>query len=457
VDGALSLSRKTEYCQWQQLSQQRCNTCTRTVRAKDGSTSSESYSCDCVTHYSYIKSWFSYRINSLLFDQPAAHYNPQRDPYPSSQIVASSGALFGVKGSEVSAVVGPELLANVRAPFRHIDWTFGSHANRHSWWSGWWGKDRSIYEPISNLGATVSAPAAIRDHFSYVGQGGYFFSPYEVSRSEFLLRAFGQYLEGSILDWQIGDLMPSCTAGDIRVSYSAQAPKSISVIAEAASAPVVRDGGRLVVPLRAHPTSVGLPVGLVHGGRATPDAMLNSEVSDSSRRSLLPRFIVALWALAASRLLGVAITGSDLASDFRRSWFPMALSLWLFMLGLIWTYLWDPIDVVSSVFLILALSISKWASGNTPPAFVRPGLRAAWCMLARWANLSPEWRIEDGYVGVPVSSFDEPHAQGQGEPRGNDDGASWRSIDEQKLMSKGSSSYPVATPVNSWTSHEAWR
>ena len=37
--------------------------------------------------------------------------------------------------------------------------------------------------------------------------------------SERLFRAAVQYLEGSLLDIQLGDFLPSCQAGDIRVHY----------------------------------------------------------------------------------------------------------------------------------------------------------------------------------------------------------------------------------------------
>jgi hypothetical protein len=36
IPGALVLRRNCEYCQWQEVQSQRCNTCTRTVTAKDG-------------------------------------------------------------------------------------------------------------------------------------------------------------------------------------------------------------------------------------------------------------------------------------------------------------------------------------------------------------------------------------------------------------------------------------
>ena len=93
VPGALVLRRNAEYCQWQELQSQRCDTCTRTVKAKDGSSKEESYQCDCVRQYDYVKAWRSYRIQSLIFDQPGAHHNPQRDPMPSRTFVDGDATL----------------------------------------------------------------------------------------------------------------------------------------------------------------------------------------------------------------------------------------------------------------------------------------------------------------------------------------------------------------------------
>jgi hypothetical protein len=39
-----------------------------------------------------------------------------------------------------------------------------------------------------------------------------------------------QLMEGSLLDWQLGDLLPSCSAGDVRVSYAAMLPTQLSVV-----------------------------------------------------------------------------------------------------------------------------------------------------------------------------------------------------------------------------------
>ncbi len=42
-----------------------------------------------------------------------------------------------------------------------------------------------------------------------------------------------EYVEGSLLDWQLGDLVPSCTAGDIRLSFRVSDPVELSVVGSA--------------------------------------------------------------------------------------------------------------------------------------------------------------------------------------------------------------------------------
>ena len=76
LDKALKIQRYTEYCQWQESSVDRCEKCTRS-KTKDGKTYQETYDCNCVREFVYVKGWRNHRINSLLFDQPAAHHNPQ--------------------------------------------------------------------------------------------------------------------------------------------------------------------------------------------------------------------------------------------------------------------------------------------------------------------------------------------------------------------------------------------
>jgi len=79
IQDSLVLHRHTEYCQWREHEARHCDRCGR-----------DNHECNCRTTYFYTKEWTSHRINSLIFEQPAAHYNPQRDPFPSKSFAAST-------------------------------------------------------------------------------------------------------------------------------------------------------------------------------------------------------------------------------------------------------------------------------------------------------------------------------------------------------------------------------
>ena len=80
IPRALKAERQTEYCQWEEFSRDVCETCYRPAPVGGNGSTTEAYSCNCKREYWYLKSWKSYRINSLVFNQPAAHWNPQDDP-----------------------------------------------------------------------------------------------------------------------------------------------------------------------------------------------------------------------------------------------------------------------------------------------------------------------------------------------------------------------------------------
>lgn len=109
------LERMTEYCQWMEIEHhhkekvgkdpdycaQESNEgeCAR-VSCSGASQSSCFRNSECCRWrqgadiyktsitYSYVKGWRPYRINSLMFDNPVAYHNPQRDPYPSTKFSA---------------------------------------------------------------------------------------------------------------------------------------------------------------------------------------------------------------------------------------------------------------------------------------------------------------------------------------------------------------------------------
>ena len=186
VHDTLELKRVTEYCQWHQTS----------VHTKKSTT------------YFYHKSWSLHRINSLLFnqvnaqctflsfppindlltEQPASHYNPQRDPFPSKTFLALDARVGGVP-------LLPSVLHNahggLRAATSTVNWTLPELRDppepavpRPQTDDGWLeflgfrsdGGRRT--EDVAALANFSASPAATVAGFEHVG-GGYFFSPIE--------------------------------------------------------------------------------------------------------------------------------------------------------------------------------------------------------------------------------------------------------------------------------------
>lgn len=429
IPGALTLKRNTEYCQWQEIQSSTCQTCERTVTARDGSTKEEKYQCNCTTTFSYIKGWKSFRINSLLFDQPGAHHNPQRDPMPSTTFVANDVTLTfhedsttdddeaashvnKKSSSSASAKLDSNMLSvGVRnQPWRHVEFVPQGMAPTPSFFSRFFSffgtYQRTRYEPLQLLKDTTTSPAAIQDNFVYVGQGGYFFSPYESSRASKLFNYFAQYLEGSLFDFQIGDLigLGSCTAGDVRFYYSVQDPNEISVLGQIRMA---SDGTVQITPrvLRGVGNEKDSSIGLVHSGRHSAKEMLLSEDVDSRIKATVIRAIFFMWSIAASRLIGVAV-GREIGESSFAVQIEAAVGLFVTMLGGYWLRIWGAeMPIQAYVFIITGLSLAYSSYKSSVKKGRGRSYTAVWSKLAKWANLAPEWRKEDSYFADPKSKL----------------------------------------------------
>ena len=260
----LQVERVAEYCQWHEHHVDSCSRCTREIQQANGRKIQESYDCHCVRQFHYVKSWSSHRVNSLFFDQPGAHHNPQRDPYPSRRIISRDMTLLnGVK-------VFPELVAHAKASSQVAKWSHDSE------------------DLLDNF---RYSDAFIQDRFIYAGDG-YFYSAYEESKTEFFLKKFVQWMEGSILDFQLGDLFPSCTAGDIRIHYQVMNPEVISGI------------GRLLVDdekeveemgLTTYHANNGVSIAIIRGGNISSKDLILKEESDWKYTLYIARAIVVLW------------------------------------------------------------------------------------------------------------------------------------------------------------------
>lgn len=195
------------------------------------------------------------------------------------KLQADDGTPFVLDGS---------LLTDLRAPVRKIEWSPGGIPPRPSLFAQWF-PDTTRYASLSELSEVPHSPAAVKDQFVYVGQGGYFYSPFRSSNFQSLMKYFVQYLEGSLLDWQLGDLMPSCTAGDIRISYKVQDPEDISIVAQVSNNNL-SDGRLRLEPVQT--LKRGEPLKLVHAGELTIYEIIEAEARNSRLSTYLPRIML---------------------------------------------------------------------------------------------------------------------------------------------------------------------
>jgi hypothetical protein len=329
INHGLNLKRNTEYCQWKEISssRERCQG------------SGERKECVTETTYHYVKGWTPFRVNSFLFDQPAAHHNPQRDPYPSSTFT-SLDLIASVGNESPLCEIEPSVLESAKGSYRALDFTLGAIPHPPSFLARMWSKlfgtstDTSSqirYEDISLLQGAQYSKAATSDGFFYVGQGGYFFSPYQESMVGKLSKAFFGYLEGSLFDWQFGDLMPSCTAGDIRVKYHVQDPDKVSILGivnRKARDPASLHGQNELVRIGSSFTpevspgsesssssaiDMNLKIGYAHEGSVSSQYMMEAVVYESWLYVLFTRMLLLPWSYVSARILG-AFFGYELRS-----------------------------------------------------------------------------------------------------------------------------------------------
>ena len=337
IDNALTLNRNTEYCQWREIRRESCRRCSRTVRNEDGTRDSQNYECDCTVQYDYVKGWQPYLINCFLFDQPAAHYNPQRDPLPSSYFVAQDASVIftNANGNVSKARLSSDLLlSRVRgATTRAVNWVYNGIPKPPPLWLRWI-PDRSRYEDLSSLEYLIRFVPSLDERFTYVGDG-YFFSSHETSKMEKLMQVFGEYLEGTLFDWQFGDIFPSCTAGDIRIKYTVQDPQTVSVLGEVGS---TSSGSEICLqPITS--TSNDLKVGFVREGIVSASTMIENENSKSRSRAMIFRLLSIGWSFFISRRL-CFIAGYDVGKTSIFKQILTALSFWSFLTGIILSRVW---------------------------------------------------------------------------------------------------------------------
>jgi hypothetical protein len=293
-DHALKIQRKTEYCQWMEHSHDDCQTCKR--RGNDGK--EETYSCNCVRQYTYVKMWRDHLVPSFGFDQPANHHNPMRDPFPSTAIFSGDAKVGAIQ-------ILPGITENLRAHLDPLTFSPGGRPFKPGFLTRMWheifGEPATRFEEMERLRPFYESNAFNEHHFVYTNTWeGWFFSAYEMPTWQRVVRGFGQWLEGSLLDWQIGDLYDmanGCTPGDLRIRYYIADPEEISVVGQIqkTATEVYR-----AVPYR---TSKDFPVGIMHAGQHSADDLFAAETLLAKSECRWARFLNLLSGMGAIYLI----------------------------------------------------------------------------------------------------------------------------------------------------------
>lgn len=337
------------------------------------------------------------------------HKENDRDDHYDEYGDDGRGQRRGDDASGITAHLHPDMLRNgVRnQPQRRVEFVPNGRAPPPPFLARFFsflGRPRrnTRYEPMRMLRDAPDSTAAVRDNFVYVGQGGYFFSPYESpAMTSKLFNYFVQYMEGSLFDWQMGDLMPSCTAGDVRFYYTVQDPAVVSVLGQPSDARGVGDGEVLRITPR---TMSGIgsdreaaTVGLVHAGWSGARDMLLAEDSASRAQAHVVRALLALWAIPASRLAGVAF-GRELGDSSFVVQAEGVFGLFFSLLGSVWLIVWGETMGGTETAVIFFMGGTLGFLSYRGAVRRGAGLHGVWCRVGKWANVPPEWRVEDSYV-----------------------------------------------------------
>lgn len=378
----LSLERDVEYCQWKEVSHRHCaswHTRSFTVNGK----SKKSTTCTrYVTNYNYYKGWMSYQIPSIFFHKPLGHHNPIRKSIPSKEFTSDS-ASFNVVDSNIKVELNADLLKKVKAKKERVVW---SHLKTSSFWKRFWVFEPATihFEPTENLYTFKNSPASIDEGFTYIPDVGYFYSPVQMSDLLTIMSTIGKIMEGSFL--QFGDIIPSCTAGDIRISYHAKIPNVITVIGEkTAQYENVAYLSKLFI-FKDDPI-----VSTVYENHVSVTQIINSEINISQQSTILGWFLLIIWSFTITRLCLMALKGIDLAESYI-CWITCSISACLLMHCTIWfnNYTSKMVEFIIILFGFLTYIIIK----SMPVQDVLPGFHSLQCMLYQWVDIPFE------YVGV---------------------------------------------------------
>jgi Transmembrane protein 43 len=244
-DNAATAKRVTEYCQWQEYRHE--------TERKVGTDRNGDDIVETDVSFSYSLNWRPHLVMSMLFDNPVAYHNPQRDPVPS--YTAHAEGLLG-EGGELT--VGKGLL-RVETPQR---WRIPSDMG------------------ISNTGVVNGFDRH---------DGEWLYSPYKKDGYAKLAHAAAAYFVDGVIDTGIEGI---CTPGDLRVGFEiARFPRTVSLVGTLQGSEIVQTAA-----------TNGKTLLLSGVGTKTVEELANEHVEEQEERQLYARLATAamgvVWLLS---------------------------------------------------------------------------------------------------------------------------------------------------------------
>jgi len=227
--------------------------------------------------YSYHKGWKRTRINALMFDNPIAYYNPQRDPAPSVQyapdsLVDISAGDYGQQGIRVRS----HDLAPVLSPWQnlYLDQEKSDRISSRALADG--------FSEISHLHFYSRVPKDGWDNPVVKAAASYLIDGIIDVNSISQTTGIESLLGKAGLNWIT---MGTCNAGDVRVHFEIQyLPNELSVIGE-------QQYPNLIVP---HTYSFGKRILLLNDKPLGVDALCQTIVQASGWQIFWQRCLVFL-------------------------------------------------------------------------------------------------------------------------------------------------------------------
>ena len=250
--------RVTEYCQWSEM---------RHSRSKDTGRKDDKGNSIYTQEvwYTYHKAWRKHRIQSLVFDNPVAYNNPQRDPAPSKTIASHEGIDISGKASPVRGLsISSQDMEPAMQPWKHLyitkDHTTAgvSHDAKNNGFSE---ADHMYFYSRKPKGGWDSP--LFQAGMSYLVDG--ILDVNSISSATGLESLLGKAGLGWITKG-------TCDAGDIRVHFEGKKlPKSVSVAGQQI--------GGTIVPMR---YSNGASMLIIKSGIMNLESLLKLTLSDAN-------------------------------------------------------------------------------------------------------------------------------------------------------------------------------